>query len=217
MKPSLVIVGLLLSGPAHAQLSLRAGANASTMATGQGEYRRGSAKGGVGYQLGFAYEKKLARRWSLRPELSYRRQGLDLTVEDNSVSDGNYAANYHHLALHYLALPTMVRGTFGKFYLEAGPYGSFLLAAHEKGLEYRGTIAGTYEAVFDRPATDRYQRFDVGLGAGAGVQLPARVALGLRATTGWLSLTGENQLHAYRGTLKNQVLEVSLSYSLGPE
>lgn len=209
MKPSLVIVGLLLG-------VRRAGANASTMATGQGEYRRGSAKGGVGYQLGFAYEKKLARRWSLRPELSYRRQGLDLTVEDNSVSDGNYAANYR-LALHYLALPTMVRGTFGKFYLEAGPYGSFLLAAHEKGLEYRGTIAGTYEVAFDRPATDRYQRFDVGLGAGAGVQLPARVALGLRATTGWLSLTGENQLHAYRGTLKNQVLEVSLSYSLGPE
>jgi hypothetical protein len=49
-------------------------------------------------------------------------------VEDNSVSDGNYAANYR-LALHYLTLPAMVRGTFGKFYLEAGPYGSFLLAA----------------------------------------------------------------------------------------
>ncbi|HEX8659066.1 MAG TPA: porin family protein [Hymenobacter sp.] len=216
MKPSLVIVGLLLSGTAHAQLSLRAGANASTLTTGQEEYRRGSAKGGVGYQLGLAYEKKIANRWSLLPELSYRLQGLDLKVEDNSISDGSYAANYR-LALHYLTLPVMARGTFGKFYAEAGPYGSFLLAAHEKGLEYRGTIAGTYEVSFDRPATDRYQRFDVGLGAGVGVQLPAGVALGLRATTGLLSLTNENQLYVYRGTLKNQVLEVSLSYSFGTE
>jgi hypothetical protein len=103
------------------------------------------------------------------------------------------------------------------FTWKPGRTAAFCWRPYEKGLEYQGTIAGTYEAVFDRPATDRYQRFDVGLGAGAGVQLPARVALGLRATTGWLSLTGENQLHAYRGTLKNQVLEVSLSYSLGPE
>ncbi|MFC7667494.1 porin family protein [Hymenobacter humi] len=158
--------------------------------------------------------KKLSSRWSLLPEISFRRQRINLAVEDYHIADGSYTARYR-LVLHYLSLPVMARATFGKVYLEAGPYGAFQLAAHETGSESRGTIAGAYEVTFDRPATDRYRRFDVGLGAGAGVQLTPSLGIGLRATTGLLSLTRQEQTYAYSGSLKNRVLEAALSYSLG--
>ena len=219
MKRTFGMLGLamLLVGTAHAQFSLRAGGNASTLSTPREEYRRGSAEGGIGYQVGLAYEKKLSDRWAVLSELSYRRQSLNLALEDNFVSDGSYRARYL-LRLHYLSLPVMMRATFGRFYVEAGPYGALQLAAQEKGIEYRSTLSGGYEVAIDRPATDRYNRFDVGLGAGAGLKLPGdRLAFGLRASTGLLSLTRPLQVYSYSGRLKNQVLEAALSYSLSKD
>lgn len=209
---------LLFAGATHAQVGIRAGANLATLATRQsGESRNASSNGRLGYQLGVYYEKQVTSRLSILPEVQYSRQNMELAVEDYSISDGSYAANYE-LRLHYLHVPILGRIAFHNFYLEAGPQGSFQLAAHEKGTETIGSIAGSYDRSFDRPATDRYRRFDVGLCAGAGIKLPAGFGLGIRASAGFISLTHfwrvDNQ---YKGNLRNQAVQASLSYQLQPK
>jgi hypothetical protein len=208
---------LLLAGTAHAQLGVKVGVNFATLATEQrGEDRKASSDGQLGYQVGVFYEKQLTPRLSLLSEVQYSRQRMNLHVEDYSISDGGYASDYA-LQLHYLNVPILARIYLGKFYVEAGPQGSFQLAAHEKGSETIGTIAGSFDRGFNRPATDSYRRFDMGLCVGAGVKLPAGFALGMRAAAGFISLTEFGKTASnFRGDLKNQVVHASLSYQFMP-
>jgi hypothetical protein len=209
---------LLLSGTVHAQLGISAGANLATLATNRsGERREANSDGGLGFQIGISHEKPLTKRVSLLPEVQYSRHNMDLQLEDYTLSDGGYASNYE-LQLHYLNMPILARIYLGKFYVEAGPQGSFQLAAHEKGSETIGTIAGSYDRGFDRPATDSYRRFDVGVCGGVGVKLPAGLALGLRTSVGFISLTDFGKTASnYKGNLKNQMVQASLSYQFKPK
>ena len=214
MNRNLFILGLLLvaSPAAHAQFGLTAGGNFATLSTKtRDDYHRATAKGQPSYQVGVFYEKKLANQWSGILGLNYGRQSTNLSVEEYGIADGGYAASYR-LNLSYLHLPLLARLALGRFYLEAGPQLSILQTAHEKGTETFGTFGRPWQQDFDRRATDRYRRFDVGLCAGLGAQLPAGFSLGLRATTGFLSLTHLPQSVSYSGSLRTQVVQASLSY-----
>ncbi|OGX82032.1 hypothetical protein BEN47_05290 [Hymenobacter lapidarius] len=204
---------LLAAGSARAQLSVQSGANFATLSTQQNDgYRRATADGQPGYHLGLGFERRLTKRLALYSELQFSRQQVQLAVEDNSISDGYYDSRYR-LGLSYLHLPVLLRANFGPTYVEAGPQASFLLAAHERGTESLSTLGGAYQVSFDRPATDRYRRFDAGLCVGAGVRLPAGFGLGLRASAGLVSLTHFSQpIGSFRGELKNRAVLVSLSY-----
>ncbi|HEX8348516.1 MAG TPA: porin family protein, partial [Hymenobacter sp.] len=213
----LTLPALLLACAAHAQFGIRAGGNVATLSTKtNSQYQRASASNRTGYQVGVFYEKKLTDRLSLVPEVQFSRQRVNLEVEDSGIADAGYYANYR-LRLSYLNVPVLLRATFGKFYLEAGPQFGIQLAAHETGDESIGTIAGSYESSFDRAATDHYRRVDLGLSVGAGVKLPAGFGFGVRAHTGLLSLTPAfPQRPGYYGNLKNQVVQASMSYQLKP-
>ena len=213
MNRNLVTLGfLLVAAPAaHAQFGLTAGANFATLSTKSDDHHRATAKGQPGYQVGVFYEKKLASRWSGLLGLSYSRQTTNLSVEEYGIADGGYGGSYR-LDLGYLSLPMLVRRALGHFYLEAGPQVSILQTAHEQGTEVFGTFGGPRQQDFDRRATDRYRRFDVGLCAGLGAQMPAGFSLALRATTGFLSLTHVAQWVTYAGRLRTQVVQASLSY-----
>lgn len=208
---------LFITSHAHAQLGVSAGMNLATMVTRTNlPERKASANSRSGYQVSIFYEKQLSERFSVVPELSFSRQSVGLKLEDYHLSDGAYAAQYQ-LGLSYLNMPVLLRATFGKFYLEAGPQLGLQVAAHEQGAEEKGSIAGSREYTIDRPATDRYRRLDVALSAGVGVKLPAGFGLGIRASAGLLPLTGEQPTHRheYRAPLRNQVVQASLSYQLG--
>ena len=214
MNRNFITLGLFLaaSTAAHAQFGLTAGGNFATLSTKtSGQSRRASAQGQLGYQLGLFYEKKIAGRWSGLLGLNYSRQSMNLSVEEYGVADGGYAGSYR-LDLAYLTLPVLARAAFGRFYLEAGPQFGVLQTAHEKGTETFGTFGGPWPQDFDRRATDHYRRLDVGLAAGLGAKLPAGFGLGLRAYTSLLSLTRVPQSVNYAGSLRNQVVQASLSY-----
>lgn len=214
MNRFLGVLGLLLalSTAAHAQFGLMAGGNFATLATKTSdEHHRATARGQPGYQAGIFYEKKVTNRWSGLLGLSYSRQSMNLSVEEYGIADGGYAGSYR-LNLNYLSLPMLARLAFGRLYFEAGPQLSILQAAHEKGTETFRTFGGPRQQDFDRPATARYRRLDVGLCAGVGAKLPAGLSLGLRAGAGLLSLTRIAQSATYVGTLRNQVVQASLSY-----
>ena len=219
MNRNLLNLALLLtvSTAAHAQFGLTAGGNFATFSTRtSSEHHRATATGQPGYQLGVFYEKRLTNRWSGLLGLSYSRQSTNLSVEEYGIADGGYSGSYR-LDLSYLHLPLLARLSFGRVYLEAGPQLSVLQTAHEKGSETFGTIVGPRQQDFDRWVTDRYRRVDVGLCAGLGAKLPAGFSLGLRTCTGLLSLTQIAQSVTYAGTLRNQVVQASLSYQLAPK
>jgi hypothetical protein len=213
----LLTSGLLLAGGAQAQVGVRAGLNSATFTnkavrTGQ----QASTNARIGYQVSVFYKQKLSEHLTLVPELQFSRQSTNLDIEDYSVADGGYVAMYK-LQTSYLHLPVLLRAHVGRFFVEAGPQASLPLAANEKGTETIGTFVGSYSQVFDRPATDQYRRFDVGVVAGLGVQLPAGLAVGVRASAGLLSLTSTQRSRpGYDGELRSQVLQASVSYQLGP-
>jgi hypothetical protein len=219
MRSLLLTLGslLLAASGAQAQFGVRAGLNTTTLTTkavrtGQ----EASADARTSYQVGVFYEQKLSEHLAVVPELQFSRQSANLDIEDYSVADGGYAAMYK-LQTSYLHLPVLLRGHVGRFFVEAGPQASLLVAAHEKGTETIGTFVGSYSQVFDRPATDQYRRFDVGVVAGLGVQLPAGLAVSVRASTGLLSLTSTQRSRpGYDGELRSQGLQASVSYQFGP-
>lgn len=210
----LLSAGMLLAGSAHAQLGLKAGLNTTLLSTSSSnQERNASADGRLGYQVGVYYVHKLTEHLSVVPEVAYSRQNMQLKLDDHSIADGGYGADYR-LNRSYVNVPIMLRATFGKLYLEAGPQAGVLLSAHEKGTVYGSTIVGGYQQDIDRAASDRYRRIDVSLTGGLGLQLPAGFGVGLRASTGLVAFNREDQ--PYRGDLKNQVLQASLSYQLKP-
>ncbi|MBO2009907.1 porin family protein [Hymenobacter negativus] len=221
MSTKLVATVLLmaLASWARAQPGIKAGVGYATLSTfnWSGAYREASATGRFGFHVGAFYERPLAGRWTLVPEVSYSYQQLDLQVEDNSVQDAGYFGRYR-LQLGYLNVPVLARATFGRWYLELGPHLGILINAHEKGTETVGGFMGSTTAAVDRAAADRYLRADLGLGAGGGVKLPAGFALSLRATTGLLSLTEESSAsNNYSGSLRNQVLQLGVAYQFKQE
>ena len=215
MKKLLLLgAGILLAGAAHAQLGLRAGANYATLATKAGDYNTADADGRVGYQVGVFYEKKLNARFSVVPEVQFSHQRTYLEVDAHGIPDANYSARYK-LALNYLNVPVLLRANYGRLYLEAGPQASILQSASETGSELIGGLAGSYRRDFDqRRATDSYRRFDVGVAAGIGLKLPAGFEVGLRASTGLLSIARAPQYDINPINLKNQVVQAAVSYQL---
>lgn len=216
MNTRLALTALLLlfAGAAQAQLGIRAGLGYATLSTFNlaGAYREASAVGGLGGHVGAFYERPLAGRWTLVPEVDYSYQRQDLQVEDNSLQDASYRAQYR-LELSYLNVPVLVRAAFGKWYLEAGPQLGVLINVHEKGSEVIGGFMTSTASAVDRSAADRYLRVDIALGVGGGVRLPGGFALGLRGTTGLLSLTQESTgPNNYSGSLRSQVVQLGLMY-----
>jgi hypothetical protein len=215
MKQILLLsAGMLLAGSAQAQFGLKAGLATTLLSTSSSnQTRNASANARLGYQVGVLYEHRLTEHLSIVPEVAYSRQNMRLKLDDHSIADGGYGADYR-LTRSYVTVPIMLRATFGKFYLEAGPQAGVLLAAHEEGTVYGSTIAGGYQEAIDRSATAHYRRFDVSLSGGLGLQLPAGFGIGLRTSTGLIAFNRENQ--PYRGDLKNQVVQASLTYHFKP-
>lgn len=222
MKPTLLLSSLLLlTGTAHAQLGLRAGANATTITTEPAQYQQASADAKTGYQVGVFYEQKLGTRFSVVPELQFSRQHTQLQSVrswSGTVGVSTYTSDYR-LRQSYLHLPVLLRARFGSFYVEGGPQASLQLASREVGTV---VITSSYDSgsrrqEFNRAAADSYRRLNVGACVGLGVQLPAGFGLGLRGTVGLLSLDSkEAALPGYTSELHNQSVQASISYQLRP-
>ena len=222
MNIRLLLTGALLllgSRAARAQLGFRAGGNFATLSTFDFEekYREAHSAGRMGFVLGVFYEQPLRGRWTLAPELHYSFQQQQLDVEDNTVNDASYEGHYR-LTLGYVNLPVLARANFGKWYLELGPQLGVLAHAHEKGYDIEGGWGGSHRAEVDRAAADRYLRADLALVAGGGLKLPSGWGLGLRASTGLLSITEEySSVTNYSGSLRNQVVQLGLTYQVKPK
>lgn len=220
---SFVAGSLLLAGTAHAQAGLRAGGTLTHLRArsevSAPYYIEGSNSAKLGYQLGVFYQIPLGTRFSLVPEVQFSRERVHVTARDNNYAVPEYFGYTDtQLSMSYLAVPVLLRASFGPVYVEAGPQASLLLEGREEG---------TYATrLFDRPMSstsldrslpDDLRRFDVGPCVGVGVKLPAGLGMSVRAYQGLVSLTpGQEQgrPYPYQGSLRRQNLQAALTYQL---
>ncbi|GGG45028.1 porin family protein [Hymenobacter glacieicola] len=183
----LLLVALLLTFSAHAQLGIKAGLNAAVL---DGDNLGStSTKYNTYYHAGVFYEADLIGPISIQPELLYSLQG-------SSFRDavGNYDAK-----LHYLNLPVLAKVTLGPVFVEAGPQFGLLLRKDASGdLNVSSSGNGPYSG---------YKRGDLSLCAGAGLKL-GNLLLGGRFNAG---VNDINDVKNLSGTndprLRNRVIQ----------
>jgi hypothetical protein len=215
--------GLLLSPLAHAQFGLRAGGTLTHFTTANPDpavsQTIATTDSKPGYQAGAYYQVKLSNRFSVVPEVQFSREMADLHAFRSDAADGGYRGDYR-LRLNYINLPLLARVKFGPAYLEVGPQVSLLVGGSEKGTdEFSGWGGLNYQNV-DRDIASHYQRFDVGLCAGIGVDLPTGFGVSVRGFQGLVSSARTPDkdpftfYYNYQGRMLHQTLQASLTYQL---
>ena len=213
MKYLLFLLGssLAVTGTAHAQLGLRLGGSLAQFHTSPGQVITSSSSVLAGYQVGFSYQVPLTAWLSLVPEVQYSYERLKLTQVSFALPNGDYAADLK-VNMRYLNVPVLVRATFGRGYVEAGPQASYLLGGRQTGSQLY-TSAGTSQTyAYDQATTSTTHRFDVGPWLGLGVKLPAGLGVDGRAYQGLTVLNNDRSQDD--GGYKRQSLQVSLTYQL---
>lgn len=224
MKLTFLVLGsgLLLASPAHAQLGVRVGGNATVFTRGARPADSNPAtQRQLGYQAGLYYVVPLTKRLALAPEVQFSREyfAVDYTPVAPSGTvfyEGPPQSNYDQ-ALSYFNLPVLLRASLGVFYVEGGPQLSLLAGGRAQSNHRNSGFAGNYNAV-DAMATKQYRRFDAGPCVGVGVKLPAGLGLGLRAYWGLTKVSADESQPAfeptYRGFQHRQSLQASVTYQL---
>jgi hypothetical protein len=215
MKQFLFLLGLTFTTAtaAHAQFGVRVGGNAAKLHTKDVTYGYADSNAKLGYQVGLTYQLQLTKWLALVPEVQYSKEQLTFSQANYAMADAGFSSDSRQ-RLHYLNVPVLVRASLGPVYVEAGPQASVLLGGSLVGTSYsyNGWTGTTTSYDFDQPASDHYQRFEVGPCVGLGVTLPAGLGLSVRAYRGLTILNKERQ--AFDGEYKRQSLQASLTYQL---
>ena len=188
---SFLLLLLAATPPAAAQqtdFGLKLGLASSTagpLPTPSADERR------TGVVAGVFIRQALGQHLSLQPELAYEQRGLKTTAQGTLGFEGSFGGYERRetTRLQYLALPVLLRGQLGKFFVLAGPQISFLLAARQQATtEYYLSpsiprIALPYAPV-ENKGTSTFNRWEPGYVVGAGCQLTSRLALEARFVAG---------------------------------
>lgn len=151
-------------------------------------------KGLFAYHGGLFANFPLTKNVTLQPELLFTKKG---EAQRNLVTEVDY-----RMINNYLALPVMVQYHFTpNFYAEAGPEFSFLVSS-----------LGTAKKInFKDTSTSYYQKFDIGLGIGAGYFIKPNVSTNFRFTKGFIGILNKDYISNPRPA-KNMNLQLSLNY-----
>lgn len=126
---------------------------------------------------------------SVQPELLYSEKGAEVTYgADNTERSVEYS-------LRYIDMPVLLRVDISNFYVNAGPYGSYLLDAQTK---VTSNASGTNEQEFDLNE-DNFSTFDYGVAGGVGFQWKA-FDLGVRYNLGLRDVGSKDQRPGANGT-----------------
>lgn len=189
MKPTIkstfalfvLAVSLIASGAATAQKS-RFGISVNSLTTNFNYGKSNDAlqpykRNYKGLQAGFTYQIGITPMISLVPELYFALKGGTL-MANNPITTGKST-----LRTSSLDLPVLARVHFGQFYLNAGPYASYTLAARLKTAA--STVATEVKVSIPVDETG-IRRFDYGFQAGAGYNFKLKKAvLGVDARYGY--------------------------------
>ena len=197
IKHITLAAALLLAGRAHAQFGVKAGLSEAVLSGRVGE----DASYKTYFHAGIFYQAHLIGPLSIQPEALYSLQGSQLK--------GATTTTDYITRLNYVAVPILVKATFGPLYVEAGPQFGLLVGANEQGtVQARGASGQVQFRVVDHSATDNYKRGDFALCGGVGLKLGPLVRVGGRFIAG---LNDINKLQSLQGvndpSLHNRVFQ----------
>jgi len=164
------------AGAAHAQesrLGFKAGISFASYA---GSDKTSSSSSKVGFHGGLVANLGLNDRFSLQPELLYSMKGVadQLTLGTTTITG--------HQTLHYVDLPVLLKATFGRLFVEAGPQVGVLVGATQT-IESSASTAGTSTA-----NKSTFNDVDFGYALGLGVQTATGLMAGLRYNGGFANV-----------------------------
>jgi hypothetical protein len=211
--PRFIAMTLLLAlaaWPASAEFpgryGVRAGVNLSAFAGGFGDLVEPDNR--VAANVAFVYEYDFAPKLSLHTGIGYSGKGGVSHSEGTDPAGNPTGTSKDTWSFEYLEVPLLLRGRLPAFgtshvFAEAGPMLDFRLS---------GKFTTDLPGVPDFSLTSRMNAFDLGLGAGFGLEFPAgtgRLGLETRYTRGL------DDLYDTSGTLTtiNQAWTFAVSYT----
>lgn len=151
------------------RLGLKGGVNVANLYTNNVSKQRSL----LGFNAGLFAKLPISKLIAIQPELYFITKGAELTYNNLFVQG---AAKFR---FNYLELPILVVINVNEnFNIHAGPYAAFMLSGDVKN--QNSTSLFDFEKNIN---TDDYNRFDVGLTAGAGIDIGA-IGLGARYAYG---------------------------------
>jgi len=211
--PRFIAMALLIAvaaAPASAEFpgryGLRAGVNLSAFTGGLGDLVEPDNR--VAANVAFVYEYDFAPKLSLHTGIGYSGKGGVSHSEGTDPSGNPTGTAKDTWSFEYLEVPLLLRGRLPAFgtshvFAEAGPMLDFRLS---------GKFGTDAPGVPDLSLTSRMNAFDLGFGAGVGLEFPAgpgRLGIETRYTRGL------DDLFDVSGTLTtiNQAWTFALSYT----
>lgn len=163
---------------------LKAGANFSNQVY-SGNGFSASADARTGFHVGGYLNLGFSETFSLQPELLYNSVGAKI-AETQFKTD-------------YVSIPVMIKyNPAAIFNIHAGPQFGFLMSAKAD----------------DEDVKDGMKGLDLGLGVGAGVDLPMGLGITARYVMGLSNISEDTDGTSSDVTVKNTAFQVSLSYRL---
>ena len=187
------------------QFGIKAGMNVSSLST-DSELSDQASK--IGFNAGVFMNAPIAENFSIQPELLYNNLGSKVTLTETEIGGTTYRNEYAR-HLDYITVPVMFQyNATPSFYLEAGPEFGFMVSARDK---YKSTENGTPQNVFESDLdTDDFNKFNFGVGLGAGYYFIPNVGLTARYVAGFTDIAKDRPSGS--DAVKNNVFQVGLAY-----
>lgn len=221
-----LILGLAFAGSllVHAQektkssspvtFGVKAGLNASTLS----QYDRydgydNDQKMKAGFNAGVFVNIPVAEKFSIQPELLFNQLGSksEEKYEFFINSDVLRQKFDYKTTLNYLSLPVMVQyNILPQLYVEAGPEFGILLSGKTKGDATMTNISGntSTQSFSNNISKDILNKFNFGIGIGAGYYFTQNLAATARFTAGITDVYKHNTGDAIR----NNAVQIGLAY-----
>ncbi|MDQ0064771.1 porin family protein [Chryseobacterium lathyri] len=193
---------------------VKAGFNASTLSKVDQYDNDQTLK--PGFNAGVFANIPVAEKFSIQPELLFNQLGSK--TEEREVyyinSDRYKREVDYKKTLNYLTIPVMVQyNILPQLYVEAGPEFGFLLGGKDKGdittVKTSGNTTNTQATTFsEKIVKDLYNKFNFGIGIGAGYYFTQNFGVTARFTAGITDIYKENSSDAVR----NNAFQVGVAY-----
>lgn len=208
-----------VSSKSPVTFGVKAGFNASALSTGKADNADNNQKLKLGSHIGVFVNIPVAAKFSVQPELLFSQMGSKTEGKYTYgsslgnqfiIQEFNYKTN-----LNYLVLPVMVQyRILPQLYVEAGPEFGLLLGGKVEGDQraqntYNGTVSTYNESFSNKISMDLYNRFNFGIGMGAGYYFTRNFGVTARFTAG---ITDIFKHDYYNNKVRNNVFQVGVAY-----
>ncbi|NIF05258.1 PorT family protein [Chryseobacterium sp. Tr-659] len=196
---------------------VKAGFNGSTLTRGDGYNYDNNEKIKPGFHAGVFVHIPVTEKFSVQPELLFSQLGSKSDYNYRTTSD-NYRMTQHYsytTTLNYITLPLMVQyNILPQLYVEAGPEFGLLLGGKTKGdlttIEMTGStlIVEHNEHVSKSIPMSLLNRFNFGIGIGAGYYFTEKLAATARFTA------GITEVYKYNSDdkIRNNAFQIGVAY-----